>query len=334
MILEEIVNQLERQSDISRKELMEMVNKKQRNMSGLVSPEGAAYLVARDLGIMISDSARRIDIKNVISGMKKVNIIGRIFRVSPLIDFKKQDGTSGRVVNIFIGDGTGYLRIPLWNEQVKMVEDEMIRIGDVIQIFNGMARENTFGDVEVSVGKYGTIRQAEEAIELPSAEQMTKRYFSLVPERTSIKDLVPGNFEIKGTVIDVFKSNFIFNTCSICGGTVEGNRCSIHGEVECNPQSVFSCLVDDGTGDLRVVFFRDIAEKILGVTAGEMKNLELDERFKLVRGKIIGKEFVMTGRVKKNKMFERIEMVVNDCKDLNVSEESKRLIEEIENLPP
>jgi len=334
MILEEIVNQLERQSNISRKELMEMVNKKQRNMSGLVSPEGAAYLVARDLGIMISDSARRIDIKNVISGMKKVNIIGRIFRISPLVDFKKQDGTSGRVVNIFIGDGTGYLRIPLWNEQAKMVEDEMIRIGDTIQIFNGMARENTFGDVEVSVGKYGTIRQSEEAVELPSAEQMTKRYFSLVPERTSIKDLVPGNFEIKGTVIDVFKSNFIFNTCSICGGTVEGNRCSNHGEVECNPALVFSCLIDDGTGDLRVVFFRDIAEKILGVTAGEMKNLELDERFKLVREKIIGKEFVMTGRVKKNKMFERIEMVVNDCKDLNVTEESKRLIEEIENSPP
>jgi ssDNA-binding replication factor A large subunit len=334
MLLEEILNQLEKQSGTSRKELMEMINKKQRSMSGLVSPEGAAYLVARDLGVMLSDSTRKIDIKNVISGMKKVNIVGRIFRISPLVDFKKQDGSSGRVVNIFIGDGTGYLRIPLWNEQANMAEEEMIKIGDVIQIFNGMARENTFGDIEVSVGKYGTIRQSEEAIDLPSAEQMSKRYFSLVPERVPIKELTPGNFEISGIVIDVFKSNFIFTTCSICGGTVYETKCPEHGEVECNPALVFSCLVDDGTGDVRAVFFRDLAEKILGVTAGEMKKLELEERFKLVKEKIIGKEFVLIGRVKKNKMFERIEMVVNGCKDLNVLEESKRLADEIENSPP
>jgi ssDNA-binding replication factor A large subunit len=337
MLLEEILNQLEKQSSTPRKELMEMINKKQRSMSGLVSPEGAAYLVARDLGVMLSDSTRKIEIKNVISGMKKVNIIGRIFRISSLVDFKKQDGSSGKVVNIFIGDLTGYLRVPLWNEQAKLVEDEMIKLGDIIQIFNGMARENTFGDIEVSIGKYGTIRQFEESIDLPSVEQMAKRYFSLVPERTSIKDLVPGNFEIRGVVIDVFKSNFIFNTCSICGGTVEGSRCLEHGEVECNPVLVFSCVVDDGTGDMRVVFFRDLAAKVLGVTAGEMKNLELDERYKLVGEKIIGKEFVLIGKVKKNKMFDRIEMVVNDCKDLNALEESKKLAEEIEsriNSPP
>ena len=330
MILEEILNQLEKQSSTPRKDLMEMVNRKQRSLSGLVSAEGAAYLVARELGIMLSDSARRIDIKSIISGMKKVNFIGRIFKISSLVDFKKQDGSSGKVVNLFIGDKTGYVRMPLWNEQTKLVEDELIKLGDVIQIFNGMARENTFGDIEISIGKYGNIRQAEEGFDLPSVEQMAKKYFSFAPERAFIKDLVPGSFEIRGNVIDVFKSNFIFNTCSICGVKTEGERCLEHGEVETNPELVVSYLVDDGTGDLRVVLFRDLASKVLEVTAGEIKKMEPEERYKIIREKLLGREFVLTGRVKKNKMFERIEMRASDCKDLNVLEESKKLAEEIE----
>jgi ssDNA-binding replication factor A large subunit len=330
MLLEEILIQLEKQSGTPRNELLEMINKKQRNLSGLVSIEGAAYLVTRDLGIMLSDSARRIEIKNVISGMKKVNVIGRIFRISSLVDFKKQDGSPGKVVNISIGDGTGCVRIPLWNEQAKLVEDEMIKLGDIIQVFNGLARENTFGDIEVSVGKYGSIRAVEEAVNLPDIEQLTRKYFSLVPERVLIKDLVPGNFEIRGAVIDIFKSNFIFNTCSICGGKVEGGRCPEHGEVETNPALVVSCVVDDGTGDVRTVFFRDLAAKVLGATAGEINNMDSDKRYELIKEKMLGKEFVLTGRVKKNKMFDRIEIVVNDCKDLNVLEESKKLTEEIE----
>jgi hypothetical protein len=34
--------------------------------------------------------------------------------------------------------------------------------------------------------------------------------------------------------------------------------------------------------------------------------------------------------VKKNKLFDRLEMMANDFKDLNVLEESKKLVEEIE----
>jgi ssDNA-binding replication factor A large subunit len=332
--VEEILSELGKSTNLSREDLLEKINRKQKDMSGLISFEGAAHLVAREFGLdLLEKSRRELQIKNIVPGLKKVNVCGRIFKISPIVGFTKQNGNKGKVVNLFIGDATGHIRLPLWNEQVKLVEDESVKLGDAIQVTNGFAKENIYGDIEVSLGKFGSIIPIEDS-GFPAVGELVKRTFASGYERTDIANLVPGNFEVKGNIVNVFKGKFLFNVCPVCGSSLpekEGRfRCSEHGEVEPDANTVLSAIIDDGTEDMRIVFFRGQAEKVLGLKASELAGLGLEERYQLVKERILGKELVVVGRVKKSSVSGRLELIVNDAEDLNVLEESKKLADEIE----
>lgn len=329
---DEILNEIEKKSGTARDEMMKRINKKQKDLFGLVSLEGAAHLIAKEYGIEISNNEKKLKIENIMDGMRKLNFSGRVFRTSNIVEFKRADGSPGKVVNIFIGDSTGFVKLALWDKQVKLIEDEVMKIGDTIEIANAMVKENVYGDIEVSIGKFGNIKTIDD-LGFPSSDELNKRFSLPVDTRVQIRDIVPGTLEIKANIIRVFKGNFIFNTCSICGNAMEESNgkliCVEHGETEYNPCLVLSMIVDDGTGDLRVTFFRDLAEKIVGMSAGEISDLDLAKRYELINEKLIGKELIIRGRVKKNKMFDRLEMIAQDFKDINILEESKNLFEEL-----
>ena len=100
--------------------------------------------------------------------------------------------------------------------------------------------------------------------------------------------------------------------------------------VEPNYALVISCIADDGTGDLRVVFFRNLAERVCDISSQELVILNEEERYQKIKDKLLGRELIISGKVKKNQMFERLEMMANDFKDINVLDESKKVLEEIE----
>jgi len=135
-------------------------------------------------------------------------------------------------------------------------------------------------------------------------------------------------------LLQIFKGNFIFHVCSICGSKtkeVEGKmKCEEHSFTDTKPLMVFSGVVDDGDSNLRVVFFRETAEKIIEATADNIQKMDLEKRYNFISEKILGREILLSGRVKKNKVFDRIEMIVDEVKDLNTIEESKRIAKEIE----
>lgn len=331
---DEILNHLEKNTNISRDKLISKIKDKQKSLAGLVSLEGAAHLVSKELGFnLLENSSRSLDIKNIISGMKRVSVIGRIFRVSHVINFKRKDNSDGKVVNIFIGDNFSYIRIPLWNDQVKMIEEETIKLGDVVKISNAYTKENDFGDVEINLGKFGIIEKIDDD-NFPSVEKLLAKFFGNKFDRILIKDAIPGNFEIRGTVVNVFNGKFIFNSCKICNrNLVEENArfvCSVHGEVDSIPALVVSCILDDGTGDLRAVFFRENAEKLIQIQASEFKSFDLDRRYKIISDSILGKEIIISGRIKKNTIFGNLEMIVSEIKNINALEESKNLLEKLD----
>jgi replication factor A1 len=266
--------------------------------------------------------------------MRNVSVAGRVFKRSDVIEFKKKDGSEGRVVNIFVGDKTGFVRVPLWNEHVNLVEDDIIKLGDIVQISGAYAQENIYGDVEISLGKYGEIfdvtAEAEGSdIEFPSAEEMSKNFLKVDDNRMSISEVKPGKAKIKGTVIDVIKSGFIFNVCPKCGkkATEESGKfiCESHGEITPDPKMYISFMVDDGTGILRSVAFRDVAESISGVSSNDLSKDSVDERYQKVSGNVVGKEYILDGNVKRNTRYDRFEIVVNKAEPINISEESEKL---------
>jgi hypothetical protein len=329
-MIDEILDKIEKQSKLPRSEIMEKIDQKYEELDGLITKEGAAYLIARDFGINLPTAVKRLQMKNVIPGMKNINVSGRIFRISPVNEFERMDGNKGKVVNVFVSDGSGFLRVPLWNEQVDLVANETIKLGDTVQITNGMSRENIFGDVEISLGKYGGIMQIEDTSEFPSESDLSKRFLSMSSARVLLKDIIPGNFEVKATIANVFKGKFLFGVCPVCTSSLEENKCREHGTVDPNYALVLSCIADDNTDDLRTVFFRELAEKVCGISTQELALMEPEERYEKISGNMLGRELIISGKVKKNKMFDRLEMMANDFKDINVLEESNKLVDEIE----
>ena len=127
------------------------------------------------------------------------------------------------------------------------------------------------------------------------------------------------DFEIKGTIAHVFKGNFLFTTCPVCNSKLDGSKCSEHGEVDPNYALVISCIADDNTDDLRVVFFRELAESLCEIPSQELALMNVEERYQKISEKLLGRELIISGKTRKNKMFDRLEMMANEFKDINFS---------------
>ena len=331
------LKELEERTKLPQDELMKKIEEKQAAFGHMLTVEGAAHLVAKDLGVkLFNENAKRLEIKNIVPGMHSVSFAGKIFKISGIVDFARS-GKAGKVVNLFIGDATGYVRLPLWNDHVKLVEDEEIKVGDTMKVMNAMAREGMFG-IELVLGKYGRLAPLDEEmdIELPDADELNKRYLSEEgrDERVEIKDAVPGSFELRAFIVQVFNGSFIFNTCPECGGRLEESSgkftCSMHGEVEPEPALVASAIADDGTADMRVTFFRNAVEQLCGISAQEIVKMQREERYMAIAGRTLGKEFLLEGRVQKNQRFERTEMIVSSVEQLNIYNETEKIIDAIE----
>lgn len=308
MSIENLLQELENKSGLSREELMKRIEKKILELDNLITIQGAIYLVARDLGIELPSERRRIKISSILPGTRRVSFVGRVFKISKIVEFDV-GGKKGRVVNLFVGDDSGYVKIPLWNDQVDYLTQKKISVGSVVQIINGFAREGNYGEVEVSLGNFGLIRVVNEE-GLPSAEELLQKFSTF--ERVKIKDIRIGNFEIAGFIVKVFKSNYIYE---------------FNGE----KALMLPVLIDDGTGDIRVAFFKELAEAIALTNVNEVEKIEESKRKSFLEEKVLGKEVIVQGRVKRNEVYDRLEMVATYVKPFNPTEESYKLVEELEN---
>jgi len=309
MRVEELLEELERKSGLSREELMKRIDRKINELDNLITIVGAIYLVARELGIELPSERRRVTISSIVPGMRRVSFIGRVFKISRIVEFGV--GNRGKVVNLFVGDSTGYVKIPLWNEQVNFIDQKKVTVGSLVQVINGFAREGIYGEVEVSLGRFGMLKVVDYEIpEIPSAEELVQKFSSF--EKVKIKDVRPGNFEITGFIVRIFKGNYVYNS--------NGEKIMI-----------VPTLIDDGTGDIRVSFFRELAETLVGTSVDELEKIEENERKSFLEERLLGKEITVEGRVKKNEMYDRLEMIATNIKPFNPTEESYKLVEELEN---
>ena len=331
LTLEEILSELEKNTKYSREKLLEMIKNKQEELSGLVSMEGAGHLVARDLGVNLLIQEKRVfKINSIVKGIKNVNLKARIIQISEMREFERKDKNKGKVCNLILTDGTGEIRLTLWDKQAGIVEEGKINEGDVIEVKNAFSKENIFGGVELGLSRIARIEKLEDDQSIPHQIIRTR------VERIPIKNVKEGDFEIKGNIVQIFNVNPVFQTCPQCRTKVEktkkGFKCSEHGQVEPDTNMIISGVVDDGTDSIRTVFFRDQAKAITGLEPSVLLSMSQDEAMNLIRQNALGNEIIIRGRIQKNKIFDTLEMVVNDVKELNIEEESKKIINELKIL--
>jgi ssDNA-binding replication factor A large subunit len=334
--LKEMVKEISRVSGLTEDDIQQKIEEKQTELSGLVSPEGAAYIVGKELGAsLLKENVKHgLKIKNVLPGMRSVDITGRVLRISSRRDFERDGKTKG-VINLTIGDETGVLRLPLWDHEIELIERLDIKERDVISVRNGYVRENGRGDAEIRLGRMGRISKSD--TDIPEIED-----FGREPDGAKLKninDLKEDEYgEVKASLVQIFKRSPLFEVCPKCDSRIEKDgeswKCKDHGKVEPKYNVVLSGVIDDGSGNMRIVFFRDLAEKVLGKNADALRKISLssNDPESVYEDVDLGKEFVINGRVKMNQFTEKMELVASSADEINPRKESEMLVGKIEGL--
>lgn len=312
---EDIKRKIKEEKKISDEEIEEKVKQKLDKLSGLISKEGAAHIVANELGIKLFPDMqkKRYKIKEIMAGLRGVEIVGRVVRKYETRIFSK-DGREGKVASLLLGDETGVLRVVLWDDNhIKQAEE--IQENDVIKVVNAYAKENQ-GFRELHLGNRSELILNPKGENIEALKQV-RDFSQKKVDELQVGDLV----KVLGTVVQSFEPRF-YEACPECNRKVilEGDKqiCSEHGQVISKHVPILNFIFDDGTGNIRVTCFRDVVTKVLGQEEEQIQRYrENPVEFETAKNELQGKHFMITGRVTKNEMFDRLEFIAHDATEVN-----------------
>ncbi|HJN56345.1 MAG: DUF2240 family protein [Candidatus Woesearchaeota archaeon] len=326
---EQIIERIKKEADISETELNEKIDSKMKQLSGLISKEGAAHIVANELGIKLFDSVSgKLQIKNILVGLRNVETVGKVMQKYELREFTTNN-RQGKVASLVIGDETGTIRVAMWGDQADNINN--IQEGNIIKIVGGYVRENN-GRKELHLNERSQLILNPPGESIGEVKQTTVQSSA---ERKSINQLTEsdGNVELLGTIVQAFEPKF-FEVCPECSKrakNVEGDfMCDVHNKVEPDFSYVMNIVLDDGTDTIRAVFFRNSMEKLLNSNKEKvLEYRESPEKFEEAKTELLGNIIKVDGRIKKNLFFDKIEIVANDVfLNPDPEDEIKKLNEE------
>ena len=277
----------------------------------MISKEGAAQVVAAELGISFDNE--KLKIEELLPGMRKVNVTGKVMNIYPAKTFKTKTGDDGKVANMFIADETSNIKVVLWDTNaIALLENGKIGEGTVVEILNGSMRDNeihlgSFSELKVSTQEMGDVK--------------TGKMF----REKNISDLKNSdNAKVRAFIVQSFEPRF-FYVCPSCKkkAVQEGDSfiCAEHGKVPAEKRALINIILDDGTETIRTVAFQD---NLAGIGLTDLENPE--ELIKQ-RENLLGKEMIFHGSVRSNKVFNTPEFIIERVEIVN----PEMLIRELEN---
>ncbi|MBR9676967.1 DUF2240 family protein [Candidatus Woesearchaeota archaeon] len=302
----QIIDKIISETDLTETEIKGRIQQKLDALSGLISEEGAAHIVANELSIKLFDAGGRLQIKNILSGMRSVETIGKVTNIFEIREFENARG-KGKVANIIIGDETGRIRIAIWGSKADKIKE--LKENDIVKIKNGYVRENQ-GRKEVHLNDNSelTINPSDETI----GEVLQTPGFGYT--RKNINELKnDDNVEIMGFIVQAFEPRF-YEVCPQCSKKLKNKEetlvCDEHGIVTPDYSYVLNFQVDDGTDIIRAVAFRQQTQKLLDKTHEQVLILrEKLENFESIKKELLGEQVKLVGRAQQNNMFDRLEFV-------------------------
>lgn len=324
----EIVAKITANSELSESEVRTKIDEKLKQLTGLVSEQGAAHIVANELGVELVKPAGKAKIRDLFPGMRNVTVSGKVTRKFEVRSFET-NGRSGKVGSFFMGDETGQVRVTLWNNQADLLEK--FSEGDVVRAKNAFVKENR-GYKELHLNNDSALEVNPAGVTISSISESLKR---APAERKMIRDLTGDeeSVELLATVVQVYDIRF-FSVCPSCGKRVletsEGARCNEHGIVTPQTNYVVSAFLDDGSDNIRVTFWKQQTQRLTGKSDSEiLAYKESPTSFEEVKHELLGEIVKIVGRCKKNETFDRIELTANLVfKNIDPEEELNRMAEE------
>ncbi|MFA5240711.1 MAG: hypothetical protein WC476_13530 [Phycisphaerae bacterium] len=298
---EKILEKISRFSELDKSEIERRVEAKRAKLSGLISKEGAAQVVAAELGINFDNE--KLKINELLSGMKKVNVVGKVLNIFPVREFEK-NGKQGKVVNFVIADETSNIKVVLWDtNHIELIEKKEVEIGSVVEIINGSVRDN-----EVHLGSFSEFKKSNEIVENVQTEISSR-------EKSILNFKNMESVKTRAFIVQIFDPRF-FNVCPECRRKVEPQgenfSCNQHGIVLPEKRALLNVVLDDGSETIRAVLFQE------GINSLGIKNLEDTEAVIEQKRELLGKELFFSGNVRKNKFFNNLEFIIDKVEDIDL----------------
>ncbi|MFW9922226.1 MAG: DUF2240 family protein [Candidatus Thorarchaeota archaeon] len=281
----------------------------------------------------LTDALPKIDLQfteiaNLEPRDRDVNVKALVVRVQEIRTFAKNDGTEGQVLNIGISDNTGSTRLVAWDD--KAVELENLEEMSPIEILHGYTKEGNQG-VEIHLGTLSSVRKSSNLGSIdPSKIKKDAQQKSEV-KRTDMVDLEENEFsEIRGTILKVYEGKMYYNSCPECKKKVTESDsgewiCDEHGNIDPQQTIFYSVALDDGTGCVRVTFFRELGEQLLDMTSSmiidEIEQIGIQPLITKLEQRLKGREIVVRGRPRKNKYDDGMDLIASAFFDIDTKNE-------------
>lgn len=276
-----LLEKISRYSGLSSAEIEEKVESKKAKLSGLISREGAAQIVAAELGISFENEV--VKINELSNGLRRANVIGKITSTFPVREFSK-NGRSGKFASFTLGDETSNTRVVLWDSNhVSLIEDGSLAQGNVVEIRGASFKNNelhlsAFSDIKVSDAKLDSVKET---------AQLVSGNFEDACEGALIK--------ARAFIVQTFEPRFFDSKKN------EGEK-----------GVLLNIVLDDGTATMRSVLFGENIKKLLSVEDKDLFSLDV---LNSKRAEIIGDEKIFSGGFRMNSFSNSLEFSVRGIED-------------------
>jgi len=235
---------------LTRSEIHNKVEEKKGELKGLISDEGALFLIAKEFGVDVSSENTdlikdiEINISDISLNMKNITLIGRIKEIYTVYEFNKENQEKGYVGSFLLHDTTGEIRIVLWNEHVNMFTNENFKRNELVKILNGYTKEGRYG-TELHIGRLGKIVLSPDDVDYKKYPKVKIEFLEIKKINNKLKSIAT-----EGKILRKFPTkNFTKNSGE-------------NGSVE-------SILLVDSTGTIRVTFWNEDITKINDFKQGD-----------------------------------------------------------------
>ncbi|MFX1569787.1 MAG: DUF2240 family protein [Promethearchaeota archaeon] len=252
MKTEVYVNKIIEDTGLTRKEIQNLIEDKKNELKGLISDEGALFIIAKELGVDIRNENKdllkeiEINISDITQNMKNINLYGRIKEVYNVNSFSKNDGSKGFVGSFLLHDITGDARIVIWDEQIKVFNEHNFEKNELVKIINGNAKKGKYGDIEIHVGRYGKVILSPEDVDYNKYPKITFKSINLKDINLNLRSL-----SIEGKVTQISPEREFIRKDGEFG-------------------KVRSLSLSDTTGSVKVTCWNDDTEKLNEIEVGDV----------------------------------------------------------------
>ena len=303
----QLVEFLSKSSGVPVDEIERRIEAKRAKLAGLISKEGALQVIAAELNINFDKQV--IKISQIVPGMRRINLIGKIIDLSPIREYNK-NGRKGRIGSFVLADETSNIRTVLWDENhINLISNGEIFQDAIVEINNASLRNG-----ELHLTSFSEIKVSDKMINNIVFERLVvkKRIIEFFPNE---------NVSTRAFIVQMFEPRFFF-VCPECRKKAnELGECALHGKVPIEKRALLGLVIDDGTDSIRAVIFSELLDKIFS-----FEELNAPDLFAVKKRDFLGKEMIVSGQVRRNSMYNHNEFIVSGIGEVDIN----KLIVELE----